>query len=185
MTRWNVEGQAWTSLLRLLELGASCSVSAAPRVVPAVVLPTSCLSASLTAAHSHQLRHFSSKAALFHDALTLPSRKGLFDDAVTVNQLLPNRKEFSAQFSPHGLWLVPKAILAQANTSGTGAESAARQAAARAYWNAMRAQPTTMAMSADAPSMEAADKTKVWRRLKIKKHKIKKRRKEARHKTDK
>lgn len=184
MTRWNVEGQAWTGLLRLLELGASCSVSAAPRVVSAVVLPAPRLSASLTAAHSHQLRHFSSKAALFHDALTLPSRKGLFDDAVTVNQLLPNRKEFSAQFSPHGLWLVPKAILSQAST-GTGAESAARQAAARAYWNAMRAQPTTTAMSADVPSMEAADKTKVWRRLKIKKHKIKKRRKEARYKTDK
>lgn len=43
--------------------------------------------------------------------LTLPSRKHQFVDLPCVDSLLPNRRNLSPQFSPHGITLVPKSIL--------------------------------------------------------------------------
>ena len=43
--------------------------------------------------------------------LNLPSRKHLFADLPLVSMLLPNRRDIAAQFSPHGITLIPKSIL--------------------------------------------------------------------------
>ena len=41
----------------------------------------------------------------------LPSRRGMFAELPVVSSMLPNRKHMMAQFSPHGLTLVPKSLL--------------------------------------------------------------------------
>ncbi|KAJ9513236.1 hypothetical protein QJQ45_029503 [Haematococcus lacustris] len=111
--------------------------------------------------------------------ITLPSRAGLFKDAAEVLSFFPNRNLVEAQFSPHGLQLVPKSILSpKASTS----QPAAPQPPARAL-NSVQQQDEGDAGSVD--SMLLMDMTRVWRRLKMKKHKIRKRRKANRYKVDK
>lgn len=46
----------------------------------------------------------------------LPSRRGMFAELPVVSSMLPNRKHMMAQFSPHGLTLVPKSLLEPTST---------------------------------------------------------------------
>lgn len=92
---------------------------------------------------------------------TLPSRRSLFADLPLVNALLPNRKDIAAQFSPHGITLVPKSILAKSIVEHQQEEEE----------DEVLKDNAMMAIG-----------IKKWRSLKMKKHKISKRRKLNRHK---
>lgn len=107
--------------------------------------------------------------------LELPSRKHLFTDLPLAAALLPHREHMAAQFTPHGIMIVPKAILeAEADGAAQHEQQVARSTAA----------PTAPVEESEEelePELQAIG-VKTWRRLKMKKHKIRKRRRAERMK---
>lgn len=100
---------------------------------------------------------------------TTTARRELYSDLATARQLLPNRSNFTTQFTPHGFQLIPENLpmAAPAEAQQQGVEGAAAAAAA--------------ALHGVEPLL--ADSVKRKRKLAMKKHKLKKRRKAMRGST--
>ncbi|KAF6250706.1 hypothetical protein COO60DRAFT_1568927, partial [Scenedesmus sp. NREL 46B-D3] len=92
-------------------------------------------------------------------------RHELFLELHTAKGMLPNRANFKTQFSPHGVQLMPHRMSRESPFDPLAAYEAAECAAGEAHL--------------DVPIM--ADSVKRKRRMKIKKHKFKKRMKKMRH----
>lgn len=138
-------------------------------------------------------RTFTSRAQLW-EQLALPSRKGQFDATAVVSRMLPGRAAFVAQFTPHGLQLIPRSTIVAApsaapaaappKSEAVAAASAARERAALAKAPVReREEEYEEEDSMQGVVMQMADKTLVWRKLKMRKHKIKKRRLANRYKS--
>lgn len=93
-------------------------------------------------------------------------RHELFLELHTAKGMLPNRANFKTQFSPHGVQLMPHRMSREAPIDPLSAYEAAADGAADDE-------------HVDVPIM--ADSVKRKRRMKIKKHKFKKRMKKMRH----
>uniref|UniRef100_A0A383V7K2 Small ribosomal subunit protein mS38 n=1 Tax=Tetradesmus obliquus TaxID=3088 RepID=A0A383V7K2_TETOB len=105
-------------------------------------------------------------SASFWDVPHPSPRHELFLELDTARGMLPNRANFKTHFSPHGVQLMPHRIAHMAPFDPLAAYEAA-EGAAEDYEHL------------DVPIM--ADSVKRKRRMKIKKHKFKKRMKKMRH----
>lgn len=119
--------------------------------------------------------------------ITLPTRRGMFSDIPVVSSMLPNRKNMAAQFTPHGIMLVPKAIFPDAPGSCSDLVQQGQDGTTLSPVSKAATQQSTI-QKADDQEQETDEGTllaisiKRWRKLKLKKHKIKKRRKANRYK---
>lgn len=93
------------------------------------------------------------------------SRQAIYIELHAVKGLLPNRTPFTPHFTPHGVMLMPNSSSMQ-----------------------LAAAPAPTAAAAEGEEEEVADEAGMWadsvkrkRKLKMKKHKLKKRRKLTRH----
>lgn len=113
--------------------------------------------------HYAALRSFNSVSSAWHE---LPTRRGHFKDVPLVGDMLPNRKFFRVEWTPHGIGLMPKDLIP--------ATALMDQGVARGRCEAEDDD--------DQPAAIQAITTRTWKRLKMKKHKIRKRRKADRMK---
>mmetsp|Transcript_4556 Transcript_4556/g.7782 ORF Transcript_4556/g.7782 Transcript_4556/m.7782 type:complete len:176 (+) Transcript_4556:175-702(+) len=129
-------------------------------------------------------RAFSTKVPL--ELVQLPGQRsaGLFTDWAKVAQMLPNRSLYAPQFSPHGISLVPRILLMSKRTSSQDSSTAPQALKAQSESAAPTLEASTLKDSSqnDTELLCKADKTMVWRKSKMKKLKIKKRRQAARYK---
>lgn len=103
------------------------------------------------------------------------SKQELYIEMHTIRSMLPNRSPFVPHFTPHGVMLMP-------NTSSSSLAAAAEAAAAAAS-GAGSVADTATADEDEVDEFEGmlADSVKRKRKLKMKRHKVKKRRKLTRH----
>ncbi len=141
------------ALLRAAALPADASTSATLGLVSVQGLPSSVVTL------------WRSFGTSFWDVPT-SARQELFIEMMSIRSLLPNRSPFTPHFTPHGVMLMPNSssmqLTQQQHQAVADEEAAAGEAAAeeQGMW---------------------ADSVKRKRKLKMKKHKLKKRRKLTRH----
>jgi len=106
------------------------------------------------------------------------NRREKFAEVPLVSELLPNRRAFTLQFSPHGIQLVPRAILPP---MGVDLSPPQPTQASQQSFDVVKDSVEQDDHEQTETSIQAIS-TKTWRRLKMKKHKIRKRRRASRMK---
>ena len=142
--------------------------------------PSSSSSRLASFASAAASRGFSSQQSLEHEFGSGP-QSSFFSDLAAARRLLPHRASYSLSFSAHGVQLVPEGA-----ASTDGAASAAELEQAGKIIECLCRVGTMGEEEEDEeeglPGGLHAIGIKTWRRLKMKKHKIRKRRKANRHK---
>lgn len=152
---------------------SGCSCSCCSRPVSSSLLPAAAAGRPQPQAPSAaSVRHRSSSSLPPHLDLTLPSLRGRFADLAAVDQLAPQRWAVTPLLVPHGVLALPQEFVRQ--------QEEAVEAACRPGGSA--AEDSDEEEAGDDDAAIHAISIKTWRRLKMKKHKIRKRRRADRHK---
>lgn len=131
----------------------------------------------------HDSTFTTSTAASFPD-LVLTSRRASIAELGLINLLLPNRQAFVPHFSPHGFSLLPRDIWNTRN-SAEAKNLLGPATLPEPHWAAGLSNSTPAPFSDPESTIESLQTISIrtWRVKKMRKHKINKRRKDARHKS--
>lgn len=127
-------------------------------------------------AAQRQATHFSSVAGPSYWDATIPYRAQLYSDLATARHMLPHRSAFAPAFTPHGVHFIPeRPETLPLDEAPFGEDASAAAAAAQ-----LHSMATALADAQGGAVPLHADSVKRKRRVKMRKHKYRKRMKELR-----